>query len=104
MPCDTGTVTVPAEPSATISSVNFTGGQNTGTFDFTIDNTGNVNANVDVEVTVTNADTGSQIQTENMTYTVAEGGSTSETVTLEFNFSNQTSVQVCATVTNVVQA
>lgn len=104
MPCTTATITVPSEPSATINSVNFSPGQNSGTLYFTVENTGNVDVQAEVSVTVTNNDTGASLQSETMYYDVNKGRSSDHTVDFNFDFSQDTQVEVCVDVVNATEA
>ncbi len=103
MPCTTATITVPAEPSATINSVNFSPGENSGTLNFTVENTGNVDVQAEVSITVTNDETNASLQSETMYYDVNEGRSSDQTVDFNFDFSEDTRVQVCADVVNATE-
>ena len=103
MPCDSVVVgdSGGKEESVEVTSVNFTAGQNSGSFDFTIKNTGDVGTDATIDIIATNANTDEQLEKKTRGYHFDYGMSFSRTVSFNFSFSSQTDVKVCANVTNV---
>lgn len=104
MPCDSVVVGefVSPEPSAEITSVNFTGGQNTGSLEFTAKNKSDLKIYADVEVTVMDANTLEQLASKMDHFVLGPGKEFQfPPVEFDFSFNSETDVKVCADVTNV---
>jgi len=99
MPCATVTVTAPSVESATISGMSVSGGVNTATLDFTVNNPNSVPVNVDVGYTVDGSSEGTE------TISVSANGSQSVSRTFEYNLGqgdNDLTSDICADVQNTV--